>query len=724
MAYTIDFLGDGVHVWSRTPSGVTVEMDAAYTPTIYVDGERSALEAIRPHLACHPRTERVATERWRPGWRADERDVLAVDVGHVDDVTQIASQVRQWGDTPDTYRLFNVDLSREFRYCLETETDPTPSEPLRTLEIGVPKPSLSDDRLLPLTIGETTIDAETRTGRDRRRQRDERDALETLAHRLETEDPDVLVVSHADVIPTIVDRAAALEVDCQLGRLAEPTYQRLAGRSTYESYGTVGHSPARYNVPGRAIVDRSNTFFWHQSGLPGVVDLIERSHKPIQELAWASIGNVLTAIQIREATRQGVLVPWKPWRPELFKSMATLHEADRGGYILSPEVGVHEDVAELDFASLYPNIIATRNVSPETVRCDCHPDRSDVPGLGYAICPEEGYLPGVLEDIIADRQAFKRELREGGPDAERERELRAKAEALKWILVSCFGYQGFSNAKFGRIECHEAINAYARELLLETKAILEDGGWRMLHGIVDSLWVTPASGEGAPVSPRPLEELCAEITDRFDIPLEYERHYDWIAFAPCRDAERGALNRYFGKDREGEFKIRGIECRQRNTPPYVKDCQRELLEVVDETRDPEAVCDHFARQCHRLRTGAVDPEDLIVRTTPSKDREEYSQYTTTVAALERADRQGIDVHPGESLAYVVIDDEKDSSERVALAYDGALAGKNQGYDADYYVEELIRAATSVVSPLGWRREDLEATLADTEDLSLSAFTPA
>jgi DNA polymerase I len=41
--------------------------------------------------------------------------------------------------------------------------------------------------------------------------------------------------------------------------------------------------------------------------------------------------------------------------------------------------------------------------------------------------------------------------------------LGGQSTALKWFLLSCFGYQGFSNAKFGRIEVHEAINAYVRD---------------------------------------------------------------------------------------------------------------------------------------------------------------------------------------------------------------------------------------------------------------------
>jgi len=92
-------------------------------------------------------------------------------------------------------------------------------------------------------------------------------------------------------------------------------------------------------VPGRAIIDESNTFFYGETNLDGVLDLVSRSKKPVQELAWASIGNVLTAIQICEANDRGVLVPWNSWRHEFYKPVGTLHDADRGGFIFAPEVG-------------------------------------------------------------------------------------------------------------------------------------------------------------------------------------------------------------------------------------------------------------------------------------------------------------------------------------------------------------------------------------------------
>jgi len=68
-------------------------------------------------------------------------------------------------------------------------------------------------------------------------------------------------------------------------------------------------------VPGRAIIDESNTFFYGETNLDGVLDLVSRSKSPSRN-SRASIGNVLTAIQICEANDRGVLVPWNSWRHE------------------------------------------------------------------------------------------------------------------------------------------------------------------------------------------------------------------------------------------------------------------------------------------------------------------------------------------------------------------------------------------------------------------------
>ncbi|MFC7157711.1 type B DNA-directed DNA polymerase [Halomarina halobia] len=703
MPFTIDYLDDGVHVWSKTDAGAVSDRHEQYHPTIYVAGTtQSALGSIHEYLRTLPGVVATDVEQWRRGFRYEPEPVLRLDLDSLSAVQETATTIRGWGE-PGEFRLFNVDFSREFRYCLETDSDPTPQAPLTRCTIDVPPHSLGEDHL-SLTVDGDPLEGDVLT------------IAETLKAYVLKRDPDVLVVSTSDLFPVLFEEARlAGRADYQLGRL--PGIQQLAGRSTYESYGRVGHSPARYNLPGRVIIDESNAFFWRETNLEGLLDLVGRSRKPLQELAWASIGNVLTAIQIREALSQNVLVPWRAWRPEQFKTMRQLHAADRGGFTFAPEVGVHEDVHELDFSSLYPNIIVTRNVSPETIRCACHEEREDVPELGYAICDERGYLPDVLAPLIADRDAMKRELAETD-DAKRKAALDGRSAAIKWILVSCFGYQGFSNAKFGRIECHEAINAYAREIPLTAKERLEAGGWHVVHGIVDSLWVTPSPDR----EPEPLATLVDAITEEVGIRLEYETAYDWIAFCPFRDSEAGTLTHYFGRragvpaKSDEAFKYRGIECRQRSTPPFVAAVQRDLIRTFDRSRSPEAVCDRLRTHLGRLQAGLIPADQLAITTRVSKFREEYTQATRSVAALDRAAQKGIEYSPGQSVTYVVLDDDASGRDRVALIHEDP-----EEYDVEFYRDLLVRAAESVFSPIGWRRDRISRFLAEYDDKTLDTY---
>ncbi|MEY7851539.1 DNA polymerase domain-containing protein [Natrarchaeobius sp. A-rgal3] len=754
--YTFEFEGDTVREWTLTDAGAEFRLVTDYQPSLSVSGPDGALSNLRERLESDPKVvatgcERLATDL-HEAHAGDRSRMLRVDLERVGEVRTLAREIRgvyeREAYAPGTFRLFDVDLSPGFRYCLDCGIDPNPGRDLRTLSIELSEPALGDGDVSALQVeGEPVGNGEA----------DAVGVLRTLEDRLECDDPDVLVVSHAELIPLLDERATEHGLEgFHLGRL--PGWTRLAGENTYESYGRVGHSPARYRVPGRAIVDESNSFLWHQSGLAGLEYMVEKTGRPVQEAAWGSIGTLLTSRQIRLARDRGVLAPWNKWEPERFTDVRTLHAADRGGFTFAPEVGFHEDVHEIDFASLYPRIICEHNVSPETVDCGCRDDpRSGtgeendglggeghrVPELGYRVCRDDGFLPAVLEPLLEDRAARKRRLAADPPEEEAAR-LRGESGAIKWVLVSCFGYQGYRNAKFGRIECHEAINAYAREIALEAKRHLEDAGWRIVHGIVDSLWVTPRVDE-----PTPIDEVAAEITDAVGIELEHDGRYEWVCFVPRRDsaarmgapegttgtstsegttressagrttaesAPAGALTKYFGKRNGGGYKIRGLECRQRSTPALVAESQREFIEVLDREREPAAVCDALDRRLGELRSGSVDPADLVVTNRVSKPLEAYDRRTRSVAALERYESKGLERSPGQSVRYVVVDDDTDGPGRVRLPFEEPTA-----YDAEWYATAIVRACESVVSPFGWDRRRVRSALRDGRDVPLTAF---
>ena len=71
----------------------------------------------------------------------------------------------------------------------------------------------------------------------------------------------------------------------------------------------------------------------------------------------------MSSLQFYHAWKKGLLIPWKPELAEHYKTFRQLLIADRGGLIYEPVIGVHEKVAEFDFASLYPSIMLKKNLS-------------------------------------------------------------------------------------------------------------------------------------------------------------------------------------------------------------------------------------------------------------------------------------------------------------------------------------------------------------------------
>ena len=177
--------------WSVTETGVECEVDESYTPTIYVsvhgDGD---FPPARAALRDHPAVVRVAIVEERVSFRHDPEQVLQVDVVDLKAVNSVARMVSKWG-SPGEYRCYNVDFSREFRYCLEEGIDPLPKHELSQMEIAVSETELASERFAELTINDETV---TGSGED---------VLTALSDRVESVDPDVLFLNTRDLIPVL-----------------------------------------------------------------------------------------------------------------------------------------------------------------------------------------------------------------------------------------------------------------------------------------------------------------------------------------------------------------------------------------------------------------------------------------------------------------------------------------------------------------------------------------
>src|SRR5581483_10891145 len=104
--------------------------------------------------------------------------------------------------------------------------------------------------------------------------------------------------------------------------------------------------------------------------LAGLFEFSRLSKIPVQQMARTLVGTGITSMQIDLAFRDGILIPRRRQEPEEPKSTGQRLRSGQGGPADAPKSEFHEEAAELDFASVYPALMAGFNISPETINCE------------------------------------------------------------------------------------------------------------------------------------------------------------------------------------------------------------------------------------------------------------------------------------------------------------------------------------------------------------------
>ncbi len=876
-----DYKSNSMVLWVKTKYGVKKIVDSRFHPTFCVHHPfQSELCALARDLMILDSVAdtRIVEKKIDIRSRSPVK-VLEVLPSNYSDLRKCAHIIDSRGGYYD-YKLFNVDLRLSARYLTEKNLFPMAMVDIAgglSLQDGQFRlkyivPDLKGANLRIRTKARIPTYHDPLSGielDDIVLGGSEDEMLLDLVGVLRESDPDVIYTENGDgfVLPYLYNRAKVNDIESEfvLGRDPQDARPKAKGKS-YFSYGNILYKPPAYHLRGRLHIDSRSSFMYVEGGLSGLVDLSRMSGIPLQELSRLSPGSAISAMQVACALKDGYLILWKKNIPEEFKTAEELLLADRGGLIFEPVVGIHDDVVEVDFTSLYPNIMANYNLSPETVLCDCCPDsKKRVPELLYHVCEKRrGLIPRVVKPLVQRRIAFKK-LAKTQP--ERKEMYKQRADVLKWLLVTCldgetvvpyekddevkfqslskivdrylpegegtldinnefrvfgltedlkstkvpvkrvfkfrspkkmlhlrlrqgrdlwltkdhpcyvleegelkvryaeelregdylpivpiaeyggynegeglskdkivsmeevptrtpyvycfevdkglpgfivegnifthncFGYTGYKNARFGRIECHESINAYGRDILVKTMEIAERYDYEVLHGMVDCLWLKPNGYKNH-------EDFCSYVSKYIDIPLELEGVYKWLVFLPAKTTGVGALNRYYGLFENGELKVRGIDLRKRDTPELMRKVQRDMLKVMSKAdnsaellnRLPE--CIGILKRYHDvIKSGDCKLADLIVTKRISKTLEDYSVFNDQVATLKQLQRLGFKVHPGEKIRFVISDSStKEPTKRVKVA---EFIEGNERYDAGRYIELLLRAGEGMLSPFGY-----------------------
>jgi len=654
----------GIVLWVIGEDGKRYRFEHSFPVTFYAAGSSPELRALWKFLQAQPEALELAAAE-----RRDLFDGL---------ITVLACKVKRAFDLPRLFAraakifpnltFYDADIHIALRYAAAfnifplTRCEIEADEENRVIsmhaldsrwELDPTSPPLRILSLEPDTDPSQTTPRNLIVSYDRVRRvlpiEPTKNLVVNLFSTLRCHDPDLILTSWGDtwLLPRLLEDSKKHNWNLPFNR--EATSDVILHKEiTYFSYGQIVYRGQQISLLGRLHIDRHNAMLWNDYELEGIFEMARVTGLPLQDAARLSPGTGISSMQFVTALQERILIPYHKHRPEKPKTALELMRADMGGIAYQPIIGLHKDVAGIDFTSLYPMLIVKFNISPEIPRA------SD--GM-TPITKEPGIIPKTLIPLLDKRVTLKTRLATMPKKDVRRKPYEAKASAEKWLLLTSSGYLGYKNARFGSVEAHEILTECGRETLLTAKDIAEELGFDVLHMYVDGLWAQKQNLN----KPEHFQDLLELIAKETGVPICLDGVYKWIVFLPSkRDSRIPVPNSYFGVFQDGTIKARGIAARRRDTPPFIVQMQMEMLEILARAPTADDLHEYIPiasavveKTIKALRENQISLEDLVITKKLSRDLENYRTPSQAARAAMQLVKAGKHVSAGQRVKFLL-----------------------------------------------------------------------
>lgn len=428
--------------------------------------------------------------------------------------------------------------------------------------------------------------------------------------------------------------------------------------------------------------------------LPFAMQLSYLTRLPLDQVGAASVGHRLEWFLMYEAYKRGELIPNREEREA---------EPYKGAVVLKPIPGIHEQIAVLDFTSMYPSIMIKYNVGPDTiVQGDlCDPEEHNIaPEVGHCFLKEPpGFFKSVLTRLIELRKALKEELKKYPPDSYDYRLIDERQKAVKILANATYGYMGWAGARWYCKQCAEAVTAWGRSLIKKAIELAQGLGLKVIYGDTDSLFVT--------YHPEKIQKFVELVEKELGFEIKVDKVYKRVFFSEVK-------KRYAGLLEDGRIDIVGFEAVRGDWAEIAKEVQEKVTEILLKEGSIDKAVEYVRDIVQDLSTGKVPLEKLVIWKTLTKPLSEYDVEAPHVRAAKKLIRYGYQVSVGDKVGYIIVKGSgkiSDRAEPYILVKDPKLV------DHNYYVEhQVIPAALRVLEYFGVSEVQLKRTAAPRKSL--------
>ncbi len=370
-----------------------------------------------------------------------------------------------------------------------------------------------------------------------------------------------------------------------------------------------------------------------------------------------------------------------------------------GGYVKEPIAGMHENIAVFDFRSLYPSIIASFNISPETLDSGNKEDGFKVPGSAHWFSKKEGFVSKQIRELIEKRIELKKQMRK----AKERKMLDIRQSALKTITNACYGYLAFPSSKWYCYECAESAAAFGRYFIKKIISEAEKEGFSVIYADTDSCFVKLKSGNS-------IKNKANKFLDKVNkslpgiMELSLQGIYKRGIFIP--KTKGVAKKRYALIDEENKMTIHGLEKVRKDWSNIAKDTQENVLKFILQYNDKDAAIKYTKSVIQKIRQKKVSLHDLAIHEQLVMPLSQYKQIGPHVRAAQKLKKQGKPIGAGMVVVYVITKGSGSISDRAEPIEYATI----DMIDEDYYINnQIIPAALRVLQVFNISEKDLILT---------------
>lgn len=242
------------------------------------------------------------------------------------------------------------------------------------------------------------------------------------------------------------------------------------------------------NLFDYSLDDVVSTLKIAEQTLPLNLELTRIIGQPLFDVSRMATGQQAEWFLVKQAYFDGEVVPNK--QGSNFADRANA-EDNEGGYVREPETGLHENLVQFDFRSLYPSIIISKNISPDVmilgdVENEEEYNISPEHGIKFKKSPQ-GFIPSVIDKILQERFKIKREMK-ASDDLQQKKALDVQQQAIKRLANTMYGIYGFPRFRWYSFECAKAITSWGRQYIKSSIKKAEEFGFYAIYADTDGFY--------------------------------------------------------------------------------------------------------------------------------------------------------------------------------------------------------------------------------------------